>query len=161
MSIEEAILASGGSIKISVAKSWEKPTSANRRIRERIQELSDIAQKNAILRTGLNREWVISRLMTVANRCMQIEPVTKMVNGELIETGEFTFDSRGANTALRSLGDIIGLFKPVDTKPGDEFSHLSDDDLRKIATELAGQVGLLPKDCNVIDASLITNNTDD
>lgn len=143
MSIEEAIAASGSSISIKTARDWEAPNSGNKLVRDRINELAAIAQKNAILKSGLDREWVISRYMMVVERCMQAEPVMKMIDGEMRETGEYKFDSHGANTALRALGDTLGLFKPVEKKPGDEYEHLSDDDIARIATELAAQTGLL------------------
>lgn len=143
MSIEEAIAAAGSSISVATARTWEGPTSGNKLVRDRINELAAIAQKNAILKSGLDREWVISRYMKVVERCMQAEPVMKMIDGEMRETGEYKFDSHGANTALRALGDTLGLFKPVEKKPGDEYEHLSDDDIARIATELAAQTGLL------------------
>lgn len=143
MSIEEAIAASGGTVSIRTARNWENPNSSdtNNTVRKRINELSDIAQKNAILRTGLTREWIISRYMQVVERCMQSEPVMKKVNGEMVESGEYVFDSSGANTALRALGDTVGLFKPIDKKPGDEYEHLSDDDIQRIVNDLAVQIG--------------------
>lgn len=143
MSIEEAVVAAGCSISVATARTWEGPNSGNKLVRDRINELAAIAQKNAILKSGLDREWVISRYMKVVERCMQAEPVMKMIDGEMRETGEYKFDSHGANTALRALGDTLGLFKPVDKKPGDEYEHLSDDDIARIATELAAQTGLL------------------
>lgn len=146
MSIEEAISAAGSSISVSTARAWEGPPGgrdSNKLVRDRINELAAIAQKNAILKSGLDREWVISRYMKVVERCMQAEPVMKMIDGEMRETGEYKFDSHGANTALRALGDTLGLFKPVEKKPGDEYEHLSDDDIARIATELAAQTGLL------------------
>lgn len=143
MSIEEAVVAAGCSISVATARTWEGPNSGNKLVRDRINELAAIAQKNAILKSGLDREWVISRYMKVVERCMQAEPVLKMIDGEMRETGEYKFDSHGANTALRALGDTLGLFKPVEKKPGDEYEHLSDDDIARIATELAAQTGLL------------------
>lgn len=143
MSIEEAVVAAGCSISVATARTWEGPNSGNKLVRDRINELAAIAQKNAILKSGLDREWVISRYMKVVERCMQAEPVLKMIDGEMRETGEYKFDSHGANTALRALGDTLGLFKPVEKKPGDEYEHLSDDDIARIANELAHQTGLL------------------
>lgn len=144
MSIEEAIVASGSQIRINTARNWENPSSkdCNPSVRKRINELSDIAQKNAILRTGLTREWIISRYMQVVERCMQAEPVLKKENGLMVETGEYQFDASGANTALRALGDTVGLFKPVEKKPGDEFDHLTDDDIARIVNDLATQIGV-------------------
>lgn len=142
MSIEEAITACGLRIKPGTARSWERVNakSCNRAVVDRINELAEIAQKNAILKSGLDREWVISRYMQVVERCMQAEPV---LDKEGAPTGEYMFNASGANQALRALGDILGIFKPQEKKPGDEYEHLSDDDLARIAQELAAQTGLL------------------
>lgn len=147
MTQEESVMAIGSPVAVTTARDWERK---NQLVRERIRELSAMATKNAILKTGLDREWVISRLMTVVDRCMQAEPV--LVKGE--PTGEYQFDSTGANTALKMLGDTMGLFKPAEKKPEDEYANLSDDDLRRIAQELAQQTGLLAlPDSNVIDVT--------
>lgn len=135
MSVEEAILAANLKIGICTVKTkWEKLPA----FRQRIAELSRIATENAILKTGLDREWVITRLMTVVERCMQEQPV--MVKGK--PTGEYKFDSTGANNALRMLGDTMGLFKPQEEKH-DELANLSDEDITRIAAELAAETGFV------------------
>lgn len=139
MSIEEAVTASDAKVSLYTARKWEHPNTGNKLIRQRIEELNAIAQQNAILQSGLNREWVINRLMRVVDRCLQAEPVMDR-NGE--PTGEYRFDSAGANGALRMLGDTLGLFKPAEKKPEDDYANLSDDDLARIASELAAQAGL-------------------
>lgn len=136
MTIEEAWRVSGAMVSLSTAQGWERKSEA---VRDRINELSKMATDNAILKTGLTREWVISRLMTVVERCMQAEPVTDK-KGE--PTGEYLFDATGANQALRMLGDTMGLFKPAEKKPEDDYANLSDDDLARIAAELAAQTGI-------------------
>lgn len=147
MAMQEALVAIGSPVELSTVRKWERE---NTTIRERISELSAIATQSAILKTGLDREWVISRLMKVVDRCMQAEPV--MVQGE--PTGEYKFDSTGANNALKMLGDTMGLFKPAEKKPEDEYANLSDEDLRRIAHELASQTGLLElPPPNVIDVT--------
>lgn len=148
MSIDEAIIASGSTISKRTAIGWEQPNGdkSNRNIIKRINELSEIANKNAILRTGLNREWVISRYMKVVDRCMQAEPVVKIVKGELVETGEYQFNASGANSALKALGEIVGLFNKKEENPDDEFEHLSDEELARLARELAAQTGILESD---------------
>lgn len=142
MSYEEAIRAAQLEIAVSTAKRWEKTIP---QVRERITEISEIASKNAIINTGLDREWVITRLMQVVDRCMQAEPVLDR-KGE--PTGEYKFDAMGANSALRMLGDTLGLFKPVEKKEGDEYAQLSDEDITRITAELAAQVGLLEAPSN-------------
>lgn len=137
MDVDEALLAIGAPVAKRCAQKWEREDP---RIRSRINELSDAATKNAILKTGLDREWVISRLMSVVERSMQAEPV---LDREGSPTGEYKFDAPSANQALRMLGDTMGLFKPAEKQAGDEYANLSDDDLRRIAHELAQQTGLL------------------
>lgn len=136
MAMQEALVAIGSPVDIRTARIWERE---NPTIRDRINELSAIATQSAILKTGLDREWVISRLMKVVDRCMQAEPV--MVQGE--PTGEYKFDSTGANNALKMLGDTMGLFKPAEKKPEDEYANLSDDDIARIVADLAAQTGLI------------------
>lgn len=146
MSVDEALLAIGSPVAKSTCVSWERE---NPKVRSRINELSAMATKNAIMQTGLDREWVITRLMQVADRCMQAEPV---LDKEGCPTGEYQFNSNGANQALKMLGDTLGLFKPAEKQAGDEYANLSDDDLRRIAHELAQQTGLLAlPDANTID----------
>lgn len=137
MSMDESVLAIGSPVAVTTARDWERK---NQLVRDRITELSAMATNNAILKTGLDREWVISRLMTVAERCMKAEPVLDR-KGE--PTGEYQFDSAGANQALRMLGDTMGLFKPAEKKPEDEYANLSDDDITRIVAELAAQTGLI------------------
>ena len=137
MNMDESVMAIGSPVAVTTARDWERKLQP---IRDRIAELSQMATNNAILKTGLDREWVISRLMQNVERCMQAEPV---LDKEGKPTGEYRFDSTGANNALRMLGDTMGLFKPAEKKPEDDYANLSDDDLKRIASELAIQTGLL------------------
>lgn len=61
---------------------------------------------------NLDAEWVLARLVQVADRAMKAVPVTKWdyEAKELVETGEYQFDSRGANQALELLGKHLKLF---------------------------------------------------
>lgn len=136
MSTEEAVKAGQIDISIHTAHKWNKLT----KVSERINELAAIATKNAIIKTGLDREWVLSRLMTVADRCMQAEPV---LDKEGAPTGEYKFDASGANAALKMLGDTMGLFKPAEKKPEDDYANLSDDDITRIVAHLAAETGLI------------------
>ena len=136
MSVDEALLTAGNPVSHLTARKWEKAAL----VRDRIAALTHMATDMAIQNTGLNREWVISRLMSVAERCMQSEPV---LDKDGAPTGEYQFNSTGATQALKLLGDTMGLFKPAEKKPEDEYANLSDEDLKRIATELAAQTGLI------------------
>ncbi len=62
-------------------------------------------------RTKIDTDYVLARIKTVAERCMQDVPV--MIRGEdgtMIESGEYKFDSSGANKALENLGRHLKLF---------------------------------------------------
>lgn len=54
------------------------------------------------------KSYVQMNLRVVAERCMQVEPVFD-AKGQ--PTGEYKFDASGANTALKLLGQTIGMFK--------------------------------------------------
>lgn len=120
----------------TTSSKWEV---SNPKVRDRVEQLAKLATSNAILKSGLTREWVITRLMNVVERCMQAEAV---VDKEGNPTGEYKFDAAGANQALRMLGDTMGLYKPAEKKE-DEYANLSDADLARVARELAAQTGLL------------------
>lgn len=110
------------------------------KVTARITELTHLITENSILKNGLDRSWVISRLMSVTERCMQAEPVMDK-NGE--PTGEYKFDSSGANRALELLGKTMRMFDAKETSKQDDYAHLSDDEISRIASELAAQTGLL------------------
>lgn len=70
------------------------------------------AAEKASASAQLDAEWIISRLMKVADRCLQHEPVMEFDPAErqMVESGEFQFDSTGANKALELLGKYKQLF---------------------------------------------------
>lgn len=57
-------------------------------------------------KTELNAEWVLKKLEQVANRCLQEEPVVDKDG----PTGEFKFDSSGANRSLELIGKHLKMF---------------------------------------------------
>lgn len=81
----------------------------NADIRARIDELMGKRKEEL----NIDAEFVLSRLVEVSEMCLQAKPVTKWNYAEkkLEETGEYMFDSTGANRALELLGKHLGLFK--------------------------------------------------
>lgn len=71
-------------------------------IQERQQALSD--------KLNLSQEWVLERLKSISDRCMQAEAVLVWVDGEQVPSGEFKFDSSGANKATELIGKHLGMF---------------------------------------------------
>lgn len=73
----------------------------------RLAELSKVSVVNA--------EWVRVKLKEVVDRCMQAVPVMisqRNEDGKMeqVPSGEFKFDSGGANKALENLGKHLGMF---------------------------------------------------
>lgn len=59
-------------------------------------------------KSGITKQWVLERFKEISDRCVQeVEPVT--IQG--MPTGEYKFDSAGANKATEMLGKIIGVFE--------------------------------------------------
>jgi phage terminase small subunit len=78
-------------------------------IRARIEEL----QQKRAEKLELDAQWVLDRLVEVTKMSMQAKPVEKWDYNErmLVETGEYVYDSSGANKALELIGKHLGMFK--------------------------------------------------
>lgn len=76
--------------------------------REDVQEYLQVLRAEYAEKAGVTKQWVVERFKEISDRCVQeIEPVT--IQG--IPTGEYKFDSSGANKATEMLGKIIGVFE--------------------------------------------------
>lgn len=78
--------------------------STKKYISERVREL----QQEAAVKTGITIEYVAEKAKTLLERCMQTEPVR---DKEGNPTGEYKFDSGGANSALEKLAKHCGFYK--------------------------------------------------
>jgi len=83
-------------------------------------------------KTGITADYVLKSIKEVAERCMQAVPV---VDRKGNRTGEWQFDSSGANTALANLGKHLKLFtEKVEAEIHTDHSakELTDDELSGI-----------------------------
>src|SRR5690606_6708811 len=55
--------------------------------------------------------WVQQRAKDISDRCMQVEPVLIFDGESWVESGEYKFDSSGANKATEMLGKMVGAFE--------------------------------------------------
>ena len=82
----------------------------NAEISARVRALKEEIAKNAEIKA----EDILRDLIAVKDRCMQAVPV-KVWDPEkkmyVDSDAEYTFDSKGANTALKMLGDYVGMFE--------------------------------------------------
>lgn len=72
-------------------------------IEERRKEASRISLVDAA--------WVQTRFKDISDRCMTAVPVMIYDGESWIESGEYKFDSTGANKATENLGKIIGVYE--------------------------------------------------
>mgnify|MGYP003645104672 CR=1 FL=1 len=82
-------------------------------------KISELMEARAEL-TSISAQWVISSLKNVADRCMSAEPVMVRGDGGMEPSGEYKFDSSGANRSLELLGKHLALFS-------DKVDHTSSD----------------------------------
>lgn len=82
---------------------------------EVINYLGELRNIKAV-ETGITQAWVIERFKMISDNCVAAEPVLDKYGAQ---TGEFRFESSGANKATEMLGRIIGVFeKDNDQKKG-------------------------------------------
>lgn len=62
---------------------------------------------------SVDADWVLKRLMEISDRCMTAEPVVEFnpETRQMEESGEYKFDSTGANRATELIGKHLGMFK--------------------------------------------------
>lgn len=85
----------------------------------------------------LDEKWVLDRLRQIVDRCMQAEPV-KDSKGE--PTGEFKFDSSGANRALELIGKHFAMF--TDKLKVSDLDDLTDDQLNERIRQAEREAGI-------------------
>ncbi|MGJ9460298.1 terminase small subunit [Oceanobacillus sp. CF4.6] len=83
---------------------------ANVKVSARIKELKEKRAE----KLELDAYWVLKRLKDISDRSMQAEPVMTFdyEEKEMVPTGEYQFDSNGANKATELIGKHIGMFDP-------------------------------------------------
>ena len=76
-------------------------------VRERIAQL----EADAANRAGVTADWLVKQLRAVAEQSMAAVPVMEWSAAErrLVKTGEYRFDSAGANKALETLAKMRGM----------------------------------------------------
>jgi phage terminase small subunit len=100
----QAAIRSGYSRKTAAAigsENLSKPEIAAA-ISEKTERIAQKAEVSAA--------YVLSSLLNIAERCQQAVPVYERVNGETLATGEYEFDSSGANKSLELLGKHLKLW---------------------------------------------------
>lgn len=122
--------ATQAAIRAGYAKKAAYATGAENLRKPQIQHYIKAAIEQRAEKTQITAESVLKRINEVAERCMQAEPV---YDADGSPTGEYRFDSGGANKALKMLGDHLGLFIQKIEHSGsieNRFAVLSDAELK-------------------------------
>ena len=100
---------------------------------EHIGDIKTVSLEQIAQEAKITAADVLKDLIEVKNRCMQATPV-KVWDSEshsyVDSDAEFTFDSKGANTALKLIGEHLGMFqKKVELSGGLETKQSKVDDV--------------------------------
>lgn len=103
-------------------------------IKERIKTL----QEQIALRLEISQDWVLKRFKDISDRCMTAEPVMiKDEDGNWIESGEYKFDSSGANKATEAIAKHLGFFEKDNKKEVINFNaDLTKEEVKQISKSL-------------------------
>lgn len=95
-------------------------------IRARIDELINKRAE----KLELDAQWVLTKLKDVAERCLtEVEPILEFDrhSRSMEPTGEYKFDSQGANRALELIGKHLKMFTDKVEHSGDVGVKIVDD----------------------------------
>lgn len=134
--------------RAAVAVGWAKAEGLQKLRKQAVEDAIAIRLHEISKKSGLSAEWVRRRLREVVERCMQAEPVMKKVGDKMVETGEWKFDSGGANKALEVLSKHLGMLKEsVTVTVEHELSQMSE-------VELAKRVASILEERKLLDATV-------
>lgn len=118
--------ATQAAIRAGYSKHTAKSIGVENLTKPAIKEFLDKKQQQHEEQSDVTIEWIRDRLKEVAERCMQRVPV---LDSEGNETGEYRFDSPGANRALELLGKHKAMF--TDKVITQEKPYYTDEELEK------------------------------
>ena len=95
---------------------------AQDKILQRIVEL----QVEQVKRLSITQDYVVLQLLDTYKCCREATPVMRYDYdlGEMVETGMYQFDSKGALRALELLGKHLGMYGPKASLPTSNGSNL-------------------------------------
>lgn len=90
------------------ARSQASDLLTNPNILSRVREL----QHEQVERLAVTQDYVVLQLLETYQKCLEETPVLKFDPdlGEMVETGKYQFDSKGALRALELLGKHLGMY---------------------------------------------------
>lgn len=156
--VEEYLVDCNGTqaaIRAGYSERTAEKIAANLVVKSGIQAAIEKGMKAKQKRTRLDADWVLKRWEEIVERCMQHEPV---LDHEGNETGEYRFDSKGANQALQNLAKHLGMLREKveltgkDGNPIEINSTITDEERAERIAKLAQSIKL-----RAVSSALISN----
>lgn len=126
-------------IRAGYSENTAKEIASENLTKPNIQERIKVLQEQIALRLEISQDWVLKRFKDISDRCMTAQPVMiyDHESGGLVESGEYRFDSNGANKATESIAKHLGFFEKDNKKEVINFNaDLTKDDIKNISKGL-------------------------
>lgn len=103
--------ATQAAIRAGYSETSARQIAADNLSKHDIQDYIAGLREEVSKKLNLDAIWVLQRLKDISDRCVQAEPVmTTAADGSKVESGEYKFDSSGANKATELIGKHLGMF---------------------------------------------------
>ena len=100
--------AAQAAIRAGYSKKTAKEIGCENLTKPHIQTEISKRRQELAQKTAITQEWVLNRFKEISDRCMTAEPV---YDNDGQPTGEYKFDSSGANKATEMIGKHLGFFE--------------------------------------------------
>lgn len=123
--------ATQAAIRAGYSENTAKEIGCENLTKPNIAEYIKERQDKMVEKVQIDAEWVLRRFKEISDRCVQAEPV-KDSNG--VVTGEYKFDSSGANKATELLAKHVGFFAKDNEQSKPVFNAIID---KKVAKDIS------------------------
>lgn len=125
-------------IRAGYSENSAKEEASRQLTKANVQERIKVLQEQIALRLEISQDWVLKRFKDISDRCMTAEPVMmRDEDGNIVESGEYKFDSSGANKATEAIAKHLGFFEKDNKKEIFNFNtELTKKDVKEISKGL-------------------------
>lgn len=121
----ESYMVTANAYQAAIAAGYAETTALTRgaKMLDNVGIKHELERRNALRaeKAGIDAEWVLDNLVGIVRRSTQAEPVRDKDGNP---TGEYKYDSAGANKALELIGKHLQMWKDKPQDAGDRFQLL-------------------------------------